>query len=144
MNKAKIIFNQTLMVSTGILFCMGVRSAVLSILSGRDNIGWQWYIPLSIIFVGFLCALASLLLYDDGAGSGWAIRIRVIIHFILVFGIVSLSGYLFRWYANAFEYLIIVIMYILIYAFVWISTAWMLKADEKKINDAIDQIRDDE
>ena len=41
-------------------------------------------------------------------------------------------------------YLLILIMYILIYAFVWISTVWMLRTDEKKINEAINEIRDEE
>ena len=56
----------------------------------------------------------------------------------------SLSGHFCGWYSNLSEYLIIVIMYIIIYAFVWIATVWMLKVDEKKINDAISEIRDEE
>jgi hypothetical protein len=35
-------------------------------------------------------------------------------------------------------------MYIIIYAFVWIATIWMLRADADKINDAISEIRDEE
>ncbi len=144
MNKTKIIFNQTLMISTAILFGMGVRTAILFAAAGEYMINWQWYIPLSIIAVGFLCSLASLLLYDDSAVSKVDFRFRKCLHCILVFAIVSLSGYFFDWYSTFDEYLLIVIMYIIIYAFVWISTIWMLKADEKKINDAISEIRDEE
>ena len=35
MNRAKLIFNQTLMVSTAILFGMGVRTAVLFVTTGE-------------------------------------------------------------------------------------------------------------
>ena len=144
MSRAKIIFNQTLMISTAILFGMGIRTAVLYFVSDRYMLSWQWYIPLSIIIVGFLCATASLLLYDDSAENKVKLPVRICLHFLLVLGIVSASGYLFEWYSKLGEYLIILVMYVIIYAFVWISTVWMLKADEKKINDAINEIRDEE
>ncbi|MCR5507799.1 MAG: DUF3021 domain-containing protein [Lachnospiraceae bacterium] len=144
MNKAKIIFNQTLMISTAILFGMGIRTAVLYLAAGQYMINWQWYIPLSIVMVGFFCALASLILYDDSDAGRISQRLRICIHFLLVFGIVSLFGYLFDWYSDLPQYLLIVIMYIVIYAFVWISTIWILKADADKINDAIKEIRDEE
>ena len=144
MNKAKLIFNQTLMISTAILFGMGIRTAILYLTAGQYMINWQWYIPLSIVLVGFLCSLASFLLYDDAVGSVASMRIRKILHFLLVFGIVSLSGYFLDWYSDLTQYLLIVIMYIIIYAFVWIATIWMLRADADKINDAISEIRDEE
>lgn len=143
MNKAKLVFNHTLMISTAILFGMGIRTAVLYFKEGQYTISWQWYIPLSIVAVGFLCSLASLLLLGDD-GSMVKLRIRICLHCLLVFCIVSLCGYLFDWYSGILDYLIIVVMYVIIYAFVWISTSWMLKADEKKINDAISKIRDEE
>ncbi|MCR4849850.1 MAG: DUF3021 domain-containing protein [Lachnospiraceae bacterium] len=143
MNKAKIIFNQTMMISTAVLFGMGIRTAILFLVAGQYMIEWQWYIPLSVVLVGFLCALASLVLYDETDNESHQ-RLRVVIHFILVLGIVSLFGYLFDWYSDLTGYLIIAIMYVIIYTFVWISTLWMLKVDEKKINDAIDRIRDEE
>ncbi|MCR4740934.1 MAG: DUF3021 domain-containing protein [Lachnospiraceae bacterium] len=144
MNKTKLIFNQTLMISTAILFGMGVRNAILFLTAGQDMVNWQWYVPLSIVVVGFFCSLASLLLYDDSALSSAGMRIRLCIHCLLVLGIVSLFGYLFGWYSDLSGYMLIVIMYIIIYAFVWLSTLWMLKADEKKINEAIEDIRDEE
>ncbi len=132
-----------MMISTAVLFGMGIETAIMFLVAGQYMIEWQWYIPLSIVLVGFLCALASLVLYDETDNESHQ-RLRVVIHFILVLGIVSLFGYLFDWYSDLTGYLIIAIMYVIIYTFVWISTLWMLKADEKKINDAIDRIRDEE
>ncbi|MCR5399717.1 MAG: DUF3021 domain-containing protein [Lachnospiraceae bacterium] len=144
MNKAKIIFNQTMMISSAILFGMGIRTGVLYLVRGEYLIRWEWYIPLSIILSGLLCALASLVLYSDKDDDRQGEAIRIGLHFILVLGIVSLCGYLFGWYGDLFGYLIVLVMYVIIYAFVWASTVWMLKSDEKKINKAIDEIRDDE
>ena len=144
MNKAKLIFNQTLMISTAILLGLGIRAAVLFLMTGEPRVDWQWYLPLSIILVGFLCALASLLLYDDSVMSSVKMRLRICLHFLLVFGIVSLSGFLFNWYSGPAQYLLIVVMYVLIYAFVWIATIWELRANVDKINNAISEIRDEE
>jgi Protein of unknown function (DUF3021). len=144
MNKAKMIFNQTLMISTGILFGVGVQTMLQYLTYGKSSFQWQWYIPLSIILAGFLCALATLFLTDDEVSGKSVGYIRTGLHFVAVFAIVSLCGYLFEWYTSLDEYIPIVIMYVVIYAFVWISTTWIMKSDEKKINKAIDDIRDEE
>lgn len=144
MNKAKMIFNQTLMISTGILFGVGVQTAIQYLASGKSSFQWQWYIPLSIILAGFLCALATLFLtYEEVSGKSVG-YIKTIMHFIAVLAIVSLCGYLFGWYTSLDEFIPIVFMYVVIYAFVWISSTWIMKSDEKKINKAIDEIRDEE
>ena len=53
-------------------------------------------------------------------------------------------GWLFGWYSNLTEFIVIAVMYVVIYAFVWISSLWMAKTDEKKINEAIKDIQDEE
>ena len=144
MTKFKILFNQTLMISTAVLFGVGVQTFLQYLLRGKADFTWQWYIPLSIILTGFLCALPTTLILDSEGVSGKKVIIRNLIHFILVGGVVSLCGCLFRWYESLEDYIPILIMYILVYFFVWISTRWLLKADEKKINEAIEQLRDEE
>ena len=64
--------------------------------------------------------------------------------FLLLFGGVEGCGYLFGWYDSAAGFAVIGGMYVLIYGFVWAASIWMGKADEKKINEAIDGIRDEE
>ena len=144
MNKVKLIYNQTLMISTGILFAMGIRAVVLYFLKGEYMVNWQWYIPISIVIAGFLCALASLILYwEDEKNKANAYAAKGI-HFVLVCGIVSLCGYIFRWYTNLREYLFIALLYVIIYVCVWVYSIWMFKNDEKMINKAIDEIRDED
>ena len=105
---------------------------------------WSWYIPISIVFKGFLCALPSLILYCADDNKKVSLQLAEVLHFAAVLAVVSLCGYLFRWYTDFKEYLVILLLYVLIYGAVWLSTIWMFKADEKKINRAIDEIRDEE
>ena len=144
MSKGKLIYNQTLMISTGILFGMGVRTVVLYFISGEETISWQWFIPISIIITGFLCALPSLILYWANDNKKISIQLAEALHCVAVLAVVSLCGYLFQWYSNLKEYLFIALLYVLIYGAVWVYTIWMFKSDEKKINQAIDEIRDEE
>ena len=94
--------------------------------------------------MGFLCALPSLILYWVDENKKISAPLAEGLHCVAVFVIVSLGGYLFQWYTNLREYLFIVFLYVVIYGAVWAYTIWMWKSDEKKINRAIDEIRDEE
>lgn len=145
MNKIKIIFSQTLMISTGILFSIGVQNAILHFIYGTQEVAWEWYIPLTIVLGGFLCALPTLIiLYAWDSVGNVKFTIGTIIHFICEGGIVTLCGYVFGWYKSWSGYWPILIMYVVIYFFVWIATVWIAKNDEKKINEAIKDLRDEE
>ena len=49
MNRCKLIFNQTLMVSTAILFGLGIEELIEYLGSGDEWMNWQWYIPLGLL-----------------------------------------------------------------------------------------------
>ena len=144
MSKAKLIYNQTLMISTGILLGMGIRTVVLYFTNGQEMIQWELFIPISIIITGFLCSLPSLILYWADENTKVSIHLAEVLHCISVLLVVSLCGYLFKWYTDLREYLFILLLYVLIYGAVWVYTIWMFRADEKKINQAIGEIRDEE
>ncbi len=145
MNKMKMIFTQTLMISTAILLGLGLQ-ALASFLTAPENSStlWPWYMPLSIILAGFLCSLPTLFIENMENLNSGTMKMRIVLHFLSVLVVVSLCGLLFNWYENIKEYMIIFIMYVLIYAFVWAATFWIGKADENKINEAIKAIRDEE
>lgn len=142
MKKVKILFNQALIISTAILFIIGVESAICHFFIEGYEMNWSWYIPLSIVFSGFLCAVPTWFLLGIDDLSKTAIWVRIVVHFVLVGGIVSLCGFLFKWYSGVMELLPILGMYTLIYAFVWAASGWLAKTDEKKINDAIKDFQD--
>jgi len=144
MSKGKLVFHQTLMISTAILFGLGIQAAICRIMNGEYTIEWQWYIPLSVIVTGFLCAVPSLLLLEDDRLSSNHIKMRIFLHFVFLGCVVSLSGYLFRWYSNFNQFISIAMIYVLIYGFVWGATLWVTKSDENRINEAIKEIRDEE
>ena len=145
MNRCKLIINQTLMISTAILFGLGIEELIEYIFSADEMIRWQWYIPLSVILTGFLCALASLVLVDEESSLKQInMKLRIFLHFLALFGVVAGCGYLFNWYSKISQLIPITIIYVLTYGFVWISTLWIFKSDEKKINEAIKDIQDTE
>ena len=144
MSKGKLVFHQTLMISTAILFLLGACSAIYHVTSGAGMIVWQWYMPMSIVITGLLCALTSLLLWEDDRLNSNHIKFRIGMHFVFLLGIVSLCGYMFHWYIDAGQYRLFVVMYVLIYGFVWAATLWIAKTDENRINEAIKEIQDEE
>ncbi len=144
MQKVKTIFSQTLMISTAILFGIGMLMLIQHFSLGVQMFSFQWSDPLSICFTGFLSSLPTYFLLDMDSLKKSEVRIRIGIHFVSVLGIVVLCASLFHWFGQIINLRIICLMYSLIYLFVWGVTAWMAKADEIKINEAIKDLQDSE
>ena len=144
MQKLKIIFQQTFMVSTAILFGIGMLMLMQHFSSGVQTFSFQWIDPLSICLTGFLSSLPTYFLLDLDNLKKSEVWIRMGIHFVSVLGIVVLCASLFHWFGQIINLRIICLMYSLIYLFVWCATAWMAKVDEIKINEAIKDLQDSE
>jgi len=144
MQKVKTIFSQTLMISTAILFGIGILMLVQHFSLGMQTFTFQWSDPLSICLTGFLSSLPTFFLLDMDNLKKSKVRIRMGIHFVSILGIVILCASLFHWFGQIINLRIICLMYSLIYLFVWGATAWMAKADEIKINEAIKDLQDSE
>ena len=143
MKTIKLIFNQTLMISTGVLFVLGVQAMINALLYQDMQIVWDWYTPFTILFTGFLCSIPTVIFVDDGE-KAFGFSLKVVIHFLALFAVVSLCGKLFGWYSSLKGYICIILMYILIYFFVWVATYWLLKNDDNKINKALKELQDEE
>ena len=129
-------------ISTAILFLNGVN-AVIQHFAGND-ITLQWYHPISIVLTGIFCALPTVLLRDKEQWDRKTFLIRVSLHCLLLYAIVAGAGRLFRWYTDPESFAGVSVIFFMVYAFVWLSSHWIDKQDEKKINHALDAIRDDE
>ena len=144
MQKVKTIFSQTLMISTAILFGIGMLMLIQHFLLGVQTFSFQWSDPLSICLTGFLSSLPTYFLLDLDNLKKSEVWIRMGLHFVSVLGIVVLCASLFHWFGQIINLRILCLMYSLIYLFVWGVTAWMAKADEIKINEAIKDLQDSE
>ena len=144
MQKVKTIFSQTLMISTAILFGIGMLMLMQHFSLGVQTFSFQWSDPLSICLTGFLSSLPTYFLLDMDNLKKSEVWIRMGIHFVSVLGIVVLCASLFHWFGQIINLRIICLMYSLIYLFVWCATAWMAKVDEIKINGAIKDLQDAE
>ena len=144
MQKLKIIFHQTFMISTAILFGIGILMLLQHWVSGVQTLSLQWSDPLSICFTGFLSSLPTYFLLDLDSLKKSEVWIRMGIHFVSVLAIVVLCASLFHWFGQIINLRIICLMYSAIYLFVWCATAWIAKSDEIKINEAIKDLQDSE
>ena len=144
MQKVKTIFSQTLMISTAILFGIGMLMLIQHFSLGVQTFSFQWSDPISICLTGFLSSLPTYFLLDMDSLKKSEVWIRMGIHFVSVLGIVVLCASLFHWFGQIINLRILCLMYSIIYLFVWGATAWMAKADEIKINEAIKELQDSE
>ena len=142
MNIAKKLFVQSMAIATAILLLNGIN-AVIQHFAGKDII-MQWYHPITIVLTGVLCALPTVLLRDADQWDRKTFWIRVSVHCLSLYVIVVGAGFLFGWYEDLESYVSVSVIFFIVYAFVWISSHWLDKQDEKKINHALDTIRDEE
>ena len=142
MSIAKKLFVQSMIISTSILFLNGI-SMVLQHFAGHDIV-LQWYHPVSIVLTGILCALPTILLRDSDRWDRKTFWVRVPLHCLALYAAVAGAGWLFRWYDNTESWISVSIVFLVVYVFVWLSSHWLDKQDEKKINHALDAIRDTE
>lgn len=141
MNKLKMLFQQTTMISFMVLLAIGLEGMVRHIVGLEFTL--EWHHPLSIVLTGFLGALPTPLVWNKD--HKWRhFPTMLAAHCIMLLGVVSLMGYLFRWYSNAAEYLFVATAYFVIYVLVWIVTFWLERCEEIKINQAIKKIQDEE
>ncbi len=145
MNKIKLIIEQTMMVSFMVLCYISVYGLVIL---RKENFGFDWYIPGSVVLASFFCSLITVLLLYNATESKDESPVKyyisVVLHFILLYGVIMGFGYFFYWYRSTFGFILTSVIYVLIYAGSWVGTLLLFRHDEKLISDALDKIRDEE
>ncbi len=139
MRSLKLLFMQASFISTGIFLGVGIAQIIYHLI-GDEYIS-EWYFIPSVLLTGILCSLPVLLLTGENHNH---YKLRIAAHFSILFIAVSLLGLLFKWYSNFMGYAIVMLIFICVYVFVWIVTAWIYKEEDKQINTALDSIRDEE
>lgn len=140
MDKIKWLFQQSMMISFGILVGLSIECIYYQLIN--DTITLEWYHPLSIVLAGLLCALPSLVLDLAKELPSDKNRLCIGIHFVFMFAVVMVMGYVFNWYNHIDGAIFVAVEFIGVYIFVWVASAWIGLMDQKKINQALDSIRD--
>lgn len=134
-----MLFQHTMMISFGILIGMSLEGVMY-----LNDIDFRWYHPLSVVVTSVLCSIPSLILCSERELPRNKFRIRIAIHFLLLFTMVLGLGWLFNWYSKLEGALYIVGIFTFVYLFVWVASSWMGASDQKHINNALESIRDEE
>ena len=142
MYRLKWLFQQTMMISFGIVVGLSIECICYRLV--HDTVTLEWYHPISIVLAGFLCSLPSLVLDWAKDFTKAKYRLSIVLHFIFLFVIVMGMGYVFRWYTKIGGAIFVAVIFVGVYIFVWLASAWIGVMDQNKINDALDNIRDTE
>lgn len=103
----------------------------------------SWQVP-AVILLGLLTAISTtcLLFTKDTEHVKWNARIAW--HFVICGILVMVFGKLFGWYEGIAGAVTMFVNYVVVYALVWIGNFFLTKKDERQINKALDDIRDEE
>ena len=139
MRIVKTIAIQFLLITVGMLLGIGLMSVFT-----RDYDNLPWFFPFEILAVALSTALASLVYLSKNELSKKGMIVRQIIHLILLLVIVYSFGYLFKWWSEWSGILIVGVIFLGIYAIVFIATYRMERKDSNKINEALKKLPKDE
>ncbi|MDD5935707.1 MAG: DUF3021 family protein [Clostridiales bacterium] len=144
MKSIKMVVNEMFIISTCMMIGLGIQEVLIHFSSGMSTFEMPWYIPLTIPFTAFVCSLPSALLNECDGLNKKQIVVRVILHYFCLLFVVTSCGYMFHWYSQVLEYLVIACVYTIIYGVVWLISWWLNKRDEDTINKALKIIQDKE
>ena len=146
MNKLKLWFVQTMMISFAILTGIIIEGLVYTIFFGDDlaSFSLSWLQLLSVVLTGALCSVPTVLFLTDTDIPKEKYIVRIVLHCLGLYLIVGIFGWLFKWFTELSGFIMVTVIFFLVYVFVWIVSIWLYKRDDKKINMALDDIRDEE
>ena len=146
MAKLKLWFEQCVIVSFAILAGVVLEGLLFHWLYGDtlSSFYLDWYQLLSIVMTGIVCGIPTILLLDEDTLKRIPFILKVILHCILTYLVVAGIGKVFSWYTKLSGFIMMTIIFVLVYVFVWVSNIWLHKQDEKKINQALEDLRDEE
>ena len=139
MSRLKMLITQASIMATGIFLGVGIAQLIYHLIGDAYNP--EWYFILSVLLASVLCSLPSLILSGDHVKH---FKLKLVLHFIVLFIAVSLLGWIFHWYSNLLGYAVVMGIFVFVYVFTWVLMAWIYMKDDKAINNALDAIRDKE
>ena len=139
---AKLILGQTLLISIGTYMVIGVEGMIQHFQGEEMSI--PWYQVWAILLVGFITALPSVVWLGNEKVLPKHPVIKIVVHFLMLYGVISLAGKILNWYSKLKWYLIMSVGFFIVYAMVWLITIWFLKQEEDSINRKLEEIQDED
>ena len=146
MSKIKLWLEQTMMISFAILVGIILEGLAYCLLGGAPlaSFSLTWLQLLSVVLTGALCSIPTLIWLQDKEYTKKQFMVRLILHCLGLYVIVSLFGLVFKWYTQIDGFVMMTLIFFMVYVFVWLVTLWFHKRDDNQINKALDEIRDEE
>jgi len=146
MNKVKLWLEQTMTISFAVLVGIVIEGLIYCLFGGDplDEFKLSWIQLLSVVLTGAVCSVPTVIWLTDFDVPKNKFIVRLILHCIGLYAIVSFFGWIFNWYNKLDGFIFMTIIYFLVYIFVWVVSLWFHKRDDNKINKALDDIRDEE
>ncbi len=138
----KNMFQQMLMITFGVSCSLALLAVYFAIRG--ETVTFSMRHMISPVVTGVICPWSSLVLDKVMLKPQKQFLIGVAIHFLITLGIVMGLGYLFQWYTGMSGAVAVLIDFVIIYGFVWAGSYWMGVINQRKINSALDSIRDEE
>ena len=135
-----------MIISFAIFVGIIIEGLVNSVFFGDDlfQFSLSWFQILSVILTGALCSVLTILFLTDMNISRNKFIVRIVLHCLGLYLIVSLFGWFFKWFTNPTGFIMVSVIFVLVYVFVWTVSLWIHKRDDYKINKALNGIRDEE
>lgn len=142
MRKLKILIQQAMTISTGTVLGIGLEGYFVERQGFEFALGWEDLII--IVVTGLICAIPSLIWLTEEELTRKQFIIRLIVHCLLLYGMVSGIGYVAHWYRGPVEFAFVSVIYFLVYLFVWLVSYWSGWRNQEQINQALKEIQDKE
>lgn len=118
-----------------------ITVGVLFVISFATTLGGVEYYPTEypwmILLTGLLTSFPALIYHSKKELSEKQLKIRFVIHFIVVAGIVMTLGYIWKWYESLGYAVIVFLMYMFVYAIVMAYSYFIQYRTAISINKAL-------
>ena len=132
----KLVVEHFFMITVGVLFFTSLGFI------GTETI--PSFYPWMVLLSSALGSVPTLLFYFKTEPTKKQFIVRVILHFVVIVTLIMTLGFIFSWYTDFFEGLIIFGMILAVYASVWFLSYKLNVSMANNINDALNRLNDDE
>ena len=132
----KLVVEHFFMITVGVLFFTSFGHI------GAESI--PSFYPWMVLLSGVAGSVPTLLFYFRTEPTKKQFIVRVILHFVVIVTLIMTLGFIFGWYTDFSEGLIILGVILAVYASVWFLSYKLNVSMANNINDALNRLNDDE